>query len=236
MCLASLDCDFHEEIISTMASLLNIDTETLSPIIEQNSKLIKIKKKIEKYVDAWTDRIEQAYIDAYDQLADSMIFTENKSVCPLCNIEKEWLSLLLKVLPEADQSIFKAIQKDQWEVISEENRNLLISYIETLSKTPDILNRYIGAPDQFKYTTQVEETIMKLKNPPYYRVRKKMLQIADIVDGNEIPTTALLNLETDLDKILADLILFDFSYADKNYNKETVTKEITEAIETHTTK
>jgi hypothetical protein len=63
-----------------------------------------------------------------------------------------------------------------------------------------------------------------------------MLQIADIVDGNEIPTTALLNLETDLDKILADLILFDFSYADKNYNKETVTKEITEAIETHTTK
>ena len=173
MCLISLNCDFDEKIISIMASLLNVSPETISPIIEQNSKLVKIKEKIEKYVEAWTRKIEQAYIDAYDKLSDSMIFTEDKSACLLCNTEVELLRSLLKILPDAGQSIFKAIQKDQWEVISEEDRNLLISYIETLSTTPDILNRYIGAPDQFKYITQVEETIMKLKNPPYYRVRKK---------------------------------------------------------------
>ena len=63
-----------------------------------------------------------------------------------------------------------------------------------------------------------------------------MLQIADIVDGNEIPTNTLLNLETELDKILADLMLFDFSYADENYSEETFTNEMTEALETRTQK
>jgi hypothetical protein len=134
----------------------------------------------------------------------------------LCDDEAGFLCCLFKALPCKGQYKLKELQKDRWEVLDIEVRNCLINYINTLSKKPNVMNRYIGAYDEVDCDEQIEVTLLKLRNPWYYRIRKKMIQTAEIIDSNKIPEEKQPVIENMLDSILGELNALELSDTDES--------------------
>jgi hypothetical protein len=159
------------------------------------------------------DQMQEKY---YNMVQSSMFFTEEDDQIFLCDDEAGFLCCLFKALPYKDQFKLKELQKDRWEVLDTKVRNRLIYYINTLSEKPNVMNRYIGAYDEVDCDEQIEVTLLKLRNPWYYRIRKKMIQTAEIIDSNKIPEEKQPVIENMLDSILVELNALELSDTDES--------------------
>jgi hypothetical protein len=212
----SVECQFQSDLIKKVSIIINTSYERVSTIIKVNESLKEIHKRFQEYLAKWPRIFDQMQEKYYNMVQSSMFFTEENDQIFLCNDEAGFLYCLFNALPYKDQSQLKELQKDRWEVLDTKVRNSLIYYINTLSEKPNVMNRYIGAYDEVDCDEQIEVTLLKLRNPWYYRIRKKMIQTAEIIDSNKIPEEKQPVIENMLDSILGELNALELSDTDES--------------------
>ena len=208
----SVDYELNFELIDIIASILKTTPEIIASIAEENFNIGKILKYSRTYIASWIDElnnVKRIQEQNFDKLQYSMFFTEDDSKVLLYDIEVGFLYCLFGALPYKKQSDFNKLQNDNWEIISKETRTHLIEYIQKMSCVPDIMLRYIKAYDEVDCQNQIDETLLKLRNPWFYRIRKKIIQIAEIIGDNDIPADKLSTIEDTLDGLLVELKPFD---------------------------
>jgi hypothetical protein len=212
----SVECQFQSDLIKKVSIIINTSYERVSTIIKVNESLKEIHKRFQEYLAKWPRIFDQMQEKYYNMVQSSMFFTEEDDQIFLCDDEAGFLCCLFKALPYKDQFKLKELQKDRWEVLDTKVRNRLIYYINTLSEKPNVMNRYIGAYDEVDCDEQIEVTLLKLRNPWYYRIRKKMIQTAEIIDSNKIPEEKQPVIENMLDSILGELNALELSDTDES--------------------
>ena len=212
----SVECQFQSDLIEKVSVIISASEEIVSNTINGNDSLKEIHEEFQKYLAKWPRIFDQMQEKYYNMVQSSMFFTEEDDQIFLCDDEAGFLCCLFKALPYKDQSQLKELQKDRWEVLDIEVRNRLINYINTLSKKTNVMNRYIGAYDEVDCDEQIEVTLLKLRNPWYYRIRRKLIQTAEIIDSDKIPEEKQPVIENMLDSILGELNALELSDTDES--------------------
>lgn len=212
----SVECQFQSDLIVKVSVIISASEEIVSNTINGNDSLKEIHEEFQKYLAKWPGIFDQMQEKYYNMVQSSMFFTEENDQIFLCDDEAGFLCCLFKALPCKGQYKLKELQKDRWEVLDIEVRNCLINYINTLSKKPNVMNRYIGAYDEVDCDEQIEVTLLKLRNPWYYRIRRKLIQTAEIIDSDKIPEKKQPVIENMLDSILVELNALELSDTDES--------------------
>jgi hypothetical protein len=212
----SVECQFQSDLIKKVSIIINTSYERVSTIIKVNESLKEIHERFQEYLAKWPRIFDQMQEKYYNMVQSSMFFTEEDDQIFLCDDEAGFLYCVFNALPCKGQSKLKELQKDRWEVLDTKVRNSLIYYINTLSEKPNVMNRYIGAYDEVDCDEQIEVTLLKLRNPWYYRIRMKMIQTAEIIDSNKIPEEKQPVIENMLDSILGELNALELSDTDES--------------------